>query len=192
MEKIVITKEKLMQMPDYVPLLEKMQFVKEAADLCFDRVELKIDGGLDSMPMPPLYKENTAIKSRVLMAAYAKLYLGEAFESEKNPWIMSTPDYDRFAASHIMNQIERLKRYDGEVRDKAFDVVADMRDLEKRLNTEIYGLTQVMNEPVTRIIMALQQQTTPEAVSGALNELKDAQKAFADYMESRKKQPEGT
>lgn len=191
MEKIVITKEKLMQMPDYVPLLEKMQFVKEAADLCFDRVELKIDGGLDSMPMPPLYKENTAIKSRVLMAAYAKLYLREAFESEKNPWIMSTPDFDRFAASHIMNQIERLKRYDGEVRDKAFDVVADMRDLEKRLNTEIYGLTQVMNEPVTRIIMALQQQTTPEAVIGALNELKDAQKAFADYMESRKKQPEG-
>ena len=48
-----------------------------------------------------------------------------------------------------------------------------------------------MNEPVTRIIMALQQQTTPEAVSGALNELKDAQKAFADYMETRKKQPEG-
>ena len=191
MEKIVITKEKLMQMPDYVPLLEKMQFVKEAADICFDRVELKIDGGLESMPMPPLYKENTAIKSRVLMAAYAKLYLGEAFESEKNPWIMSTPDYDRFAASHIMNQIERLKRYDGEVRDKAFDVVSDMRDLEKRLNTEIYGLTQVMNEPVTRIIMALQQQTTPEAVSGALKELKDAQKAFADYMETRKKQPEG-
>ena len=131
------------------------------------------------------------IKSRVLMAAYAKLYLGEEFESEKNAWIMSTPDYDRFAASHIMNQIERLKRYDGEVRDKAFDVVADMRDLEKRLNTEIYGLTQVMNEPVTRIIMALQQQTTPEAVSGALNELKDAQKAFADYMETRKNQPEG-
>lgn len=190
MEKIVITKEKLMQMPDYVPLLEKMQFAKEAADLCFDRVELKIDGGLDSMPMPPLYKENTAIKSRVLMAAYAKLYLGEAFESEKNTWIMSTSDFDRFAASHIMNQIERLKRYDGDVRDKAFDVVADMRDLEKRLNTEIYGLTQVMNEPVTRIIMALQQQTTPEAVSGALNELKDAQKAFADYMENRKKQPE--
>lgn len=191
MEKIVITKEKLMQMPDYVSLREKMQFVKEAADLCFDRVELKIDGGLESMPMPPLYKENMAIKSRVLMAAYAKFYLGEAFEPEKNAWIMSTTDYDRFAASHIMNQIERLKRYDGDVRDKAFDVVADMRDLEKRLNTEIYGLTQVMNEPVTRIIMALQQQTTPEAVSGALNELKDAQKAFADYMETRKNQPEG-
>ena len=73
MEGINISKEKLMQMPDYVPLREKMQFVNEAADLCFDRVELKIDGGLDSMPMPPIYKENTAIKSRVLMSAYAKL-----------------------------------------------------------------------------------------------------------------------
>ena len=47
-----------------------------------------------------------------------------------------------------------------------------------------------MNEPVTRIIMALQQQTTPEAVSVALNELKDAQKAFTDYMETRQKQAE--
>mgnify|MGYP000431148528 FL=1 len=190
MEKIQITKEKLMQIRDYVPMREKMQFVKEAADLCFDRVELKIDKGLDSVPMPPMYKENTAIKSRVLMSAYAKLYLNEPYETEKNQWLMTEADYDRFAASHIMNQIERLKRYDGEVRDKAFDVIADMRDLEKRLNTEVYGLTQVMNEPVTRIIMALQQQTTPEAVSGALNELKDAQKAFADYMDSRQKQAE--
>lgn len=179
-----------MQMPDYVPLREKMQFVKEAADLCFDRIEIKIDGGLESMPMPPLYKENTAIKSRVLMAAYAKLYLSEPYEFEKNQWLMTEQEYDRFASSHIMNQLERLKRCDGEVRDKAFDVISDMRDLEKRLNTEIYGLTQVMNEPVTRIIMALQQQTTPEAVSGALNELKDAQKAFADYMETRQKQAE--
>lgn len=190
MDKIQITKENLMRMPDYVPLREKMQFVKEAADLCFDRVELKIDGGLDSMPMPPLYKENTAIKSRVLMAAYAKLYLNELCEFEKSPWLMTESDYDRFAASHIMNQIERMKRYDGEVRDKAFDVISDMRDLEKRLNTEIYGLTQVMNEPVTRVIMAVQSQTTPEAVSGALNELKDAQKAFDDYMKSRQKQTE--
>lgn len=190
MDKIQITKENLMRMPDYVPLREKMQFVKEAADLCFDRVELKIDGGLDSMPMPPLYKENTAIKSRVLMAAYAKLYLNELYEFEKSPWLMTESEYDRFAASHIMNQIERLKRYDGEVRDKAFDVISDMRDLEKRLNTEIYGLTQVMNEPVTRIIMAVQSQTTPEAVSGALNELKDAQKAFDDYMKSRQESTE--
>lgn len=190
MEKIQITKEKLMQIRDYVPMREKMQFVKEAADLCFDRVELKIDKGLDSVPMPPMYKENTAIKSRVLMSAYAKLYLNEPYETEKNQWLMTEQEYDRFAASHIMNQLERMKRYDGEVRDKAFDVIADMRDLEKRLNTEVYGLTQVMNEPVTRIIMALQQQTTPEAVSSALNELKDAQKAFADYMDSRQKQAE--
>ena len=85
-----------MQMPDYVPLREKMQFVKEAADLCFDRIELKIDKGLDSVPMPPMYKENTAIKSRVLMAAYAKLYFGEPYEFEKNQWLMTEPEYDRF------------------------------------------------------------------------------------------------
>lgn len=187
MENVKLTREKLLSMRDYVPLTEKMQFVAEAADGCFDRMELKISGGADSLPMPPMYKDNTSIKSRMLMGAFVKLYLEEAFETDgENPWLMSVPDYDRFCGSHIFNQIERMKAEGGEVRDKAFDVLSDWRDLEKRFNTEVYNLMQVMNEPVSRIMMAMQMQTTPEAMQGLKEELESVKKEVEDYAKHKK------
>jgi hypothetical protein len=187
MENIKLTKENLLSMRDYVPLAEKMRFVAEAADGCFDRMELKISGGAESMPMPPMYRDNTSIKSRMLMGAFVKLYLEAGFETEgENPWLMSVADYDRFCGSHIFNQIERMKAEGGEVRDKAFDVLSDWRDLEKRFNTEVYNMMQVMNEPVSRIMMAMQMQTTPEAMQGLKEELESVKKELDSYAAQKK------
>ena len=187
MENIKLTKEKLLSMRDYVPLAEKMRFVAEAADGCFDRMELKISGGAESMPIPPMYRDNTSIKSRMLMGAFVKLYLEAGFETEgENPWLMSVADYDRFCGSHIFNQIERMKAEGGEVRDKAFDVLSDWRDLEKRFNTEVYNMMQVMNEPVSRIMMAMQMQTTPEAMQGLKEELESVKKELDSYAAQKK------
>nr|DAE06426.1 MAG TPA: hypothetical protein [Siphoviridae sp. ctb8j11] len=187
MENIKLTKEKLLSMRDYVPLAEKMRFVAEAAGGCFDRMELKISGGAESMPMPPMYRDNTSIKSRMLMGAFVKLYLEAGFETEgENPWLMSVADYDRFCGSHIFNQIERMKAEGGEVRDKAFDVLSDWRDLEKRFNTEVYNMMQVMNEPVSRIMMAMQMQTTPEAMQGLKEELESVKKELDSYAAQKK------
>lgn len=187
MENIKLTKENLLSMRDYVPLAEKMRFVAEAADGCFDRMELKISGGAESMPMPPMYRDNTSIKSRMLMGAFVKLYLEAGFETEgENPWLMSVADYDRFCGSHIFKQIERMKAEGGEVRDKAFDVLSDWRDLEKRFNTEVYNMMQVMNEPVSRIMMAMQMQTTPEAMQGLKEELESVKKELDSYAAQKK------
>lgn len=187
MENIKLTKENLLSMRDYVPLAEKMRFVAEAAAGCFDRMELKISGGAESMPMPPMYRDNTSIKSRMLMGALVKLYLEAGFETEgENPWLMSVADYDRFCGSHIFNQIERMKAEGGEVRDKAFDVLSDWRDLEKRFNTEVYNMMQVMNEPVSRIMMAMQMQTTPEAMQGLKEELESVKKELDSYAAQKK------
>lgn len=187
MEKFTMTKEHLMQMRDYVPLEEKMRFIKEAADGCFDRMELRISGGAESLPMPPMYKDNTSIKSRMLMGAFSRLYLGLSYEQEgENPWLMSVCDYDALAGSHIFNQIERLKAEGGAVRDKAFDVLSDWRDLEKRFNTEVYNMMQVMNEPVSRIMMAMQMQTTPEAMQGLKEELESVKKEIDNYAAQKK------
>lgn len=182
MEKIVISAEKLLEMKDYIPLGEKLRFVKEAADGCFDRMEIKIRNGSDSLPIPPLYKENTGIKSRMLMGAVARLYCKTEIDAEKeSPWLMSVEEYDRWAGSHVFNQIDRLKKGSPDVRDKAFDILADYKDLEKRLNSEIYGMLQVMNEPVSRIMTAIGQQTTPEAMQALKQELEGVQKELQDY-----------
>ena len=182
MDKIVITAEKLMEMRDYVPLAEKLRFVGEAADGCFDRMEIKIKNGADSLPIPPLYKENTGIKSRMLMGAFARLYFGAEIDAEKeSPWLMSVGEYDRWAGSHVFNQIDRLKKGRAEVRDRAFDILVDYKDLEKRMNAEIFGMLQVMNEPVSRIMTAIGQQTTPEAMTALKQELEGVQKELQDY-----------
>lgn len=202
MEKIIITAQKLMNARDYVPLSEKTRFAQEAADLCFDRMELRISGGPESLPMPPMYKENTGVKMRVLMGGFVRLYLGENIDTEKkitsdadgkerleeiSPWLMTQSEYDLYAGSHIFNQIERLKSEYGEVRDRAFDILADWRTTEKMLNAEIAGKLMVMNEPVSRIMMAMQSQTTPEVMMGLQKELEGLQKELDGYKTAREK-----
>ena len=145
MEKIIITEEAFAGMRDYVPLREKLRFLDEAADGCFDRMELKIAVGADSLPMPPLYKENAGLKARMLMGAFVRLYVGAEFEAdERCPWLMSEAEYDRWAGSHVMNQIRRFKKKDGALRDKAYDLLADWADVEQRFGCEVRAMLEVM------------------------------------------------
>lgn len=186
MEKIIITEEAFAGMRDYVPLREKLRFLDEAADGCFDRMELKIAVGADSLPMPPLYKENAGLKARMLMGAFVRLYVGAEFEAdERCPWLMSEAEYDRWAGSHVMNQIRRFKKKDGALRDKAYDLLADWAELEQRFGYEVRAMLEVMNEPVSRMMMAAQQQTTPEVLQNLKNEMERAQKELEAYAAQR-------
>lgn len=73
-----------------------------------------------------------------------------------------------------------------ELRDKAFDLLADYRDLEKMLKTEIYGMLQAMNDPVSRFQDLAAQSMTPEAVQKTLDDLKEARSAFDAAFQKRK------
>ena len=186
MEKILIPEEQFAGMRDYVPLGEKLRFLDEAADGCFDRIELKLAGGPDSLPMPPLYKENAGMKARMLMGAFVKLYVGAEFEAdERCPWLTSAAEYDRWAGSHVMNQIRRFKKKDGALRDKAYDLLADWADVEQKFGCEVRALMEVMNEPVSRIMLAIGQQTTPEVLQNLKREMETAQKELEDYAAQR-------
>ena len=202
MEKITITAEQLLRAKDYVPVALKTHYANEAANFCFDRLNLKLSGGPDSLPMPPMYKENTELKFRMLMGGFVKMYLGMEFETETEasedasgkpikrevcPWLMTQEAYDLYAGSHIFNQIERLKSEYGEVRDRAFDILADWRTTEKMLNAEISGKLMVMNEPVSRILMATQLQTTPEVMQELQKELENVQKEMEAYKKERER-----
>lgn len=45
----------------------------------------------------------------------------------------------------------------------------------------------VMNEPVSRILMAMQLQTTPEVMQGLQKELENVQKEMEAYKKEREK-----
>lgn len=176
MKPLNLNSEMILAARDYVPLAEKQQFVDHCADRCFDTLNIHAgDAGAEEV-LPPMYKENAGRRSRYMMAALVKLYLGIEAETEPDdPWMVTEAEYDRLAASHIQNQLERAKR-DLSLRGKAFDLLGDYKDLERRLNAELHALALVMNDPASRLICAMNQ-----AASGAM--LEGAKETFREAME---------
>ncbi len=182
-EKITITGKMLEEARDYVPLAEKEAWVAENAPKVFDK--LQITAGNE--PMPPMYMVNAALKSRYLMAALARLYFNvdpsvgcadsslSKEEPNEDKWLMTVAQYDRWAGSHIFNQLERMKRDSG-FRIKAFDLLADYKDLEKRFSTQISGLLAVQNDPVIR---------QSELSSAMVKELPQVMQAIKDYQDAK-------
>lgn len=181
----VLTEEELLQANTYVPLMEKVKFVNAVAEKCVEKLNIQAEANNEITAMPPLYKESMERKSRYLMGALVKLYLRSSFSSEDNDeWLMSLADYDYYAGSHIFNQLERLKSNHA-VRNQCFDIIQDYRDLEKRLNNEVYGLLQTVNEPVTRILSHISTSTTPDAMKDAMEQLEQAQEHLQEYVAER-------
>ena len=102
-----LTEEELLAARDYVPLMEKAAFAAECAGRCFDRMEVRVEGG----QVLPYFKENVERRSRYLMGGFVKLYLGEDFEPvEGETYLMSADDYD--LAGFAVGIVDRAKIID--------------------------------------------------------------------------------
>lgn len=145
-DKIEITKEMLERAEDYIPQEEKEAWIGENATKCFDRLAITV--GED--PMPPMYMVNTGRRNRYLMAFLVKRYFKRYCETEiKDDHLMTVKEYDRWAGSHVMGQLDRWK-HDVAVRDKCYDLLYDFHDLEKQFAAQINGLLAAQNDPVLR------------------------------------------
>ena len=156
MEQFILTPEMVRGARAYLPIQEKYEFSLEYAKNCFDR--LQIAAGDEQMP--PIYAENPALKARYLMYVFVARYLGIETECEpKNAALMTEEEYDRFAGSHIFQQLERIKKSNESLRDKCFDLLADYYDLCRMFSTAVHGYLDVQNDIVTR-----QYQSNREAM----------------------------
>lgn len=176
--------EKIMQNAEsYVPIRKKAEFVKYCAERCFDKLNITATSGNDTLSaMPPMWKENSELKARYMMGGLLKLYLKQEAQTDENDeWLLTEQEYDRWAAAHILNQIERMKS-NASLRDKCFDLLQDYKTLEKMLNTEVYGLIRAMNDSVSRIIAQIQASTTPESMKNAMAQLEQSKKDYEKYM----------
>ena len=143
---VEITKEFLEAARDYVPLAEKEAWVAENAPKCFDKLEITSD----EEQMPEMYLINTGLKSRYLMAALVSMYFGlNVVPDRDDEYLMATEQYDEWAGSHVINQLERWKR-DSELKFKAYDLMFDYKDLEKRFSAQLSSLLAVQNDSVIR------------------------------------------
>lgn len=188
-----ITEQDLLGANTYMQIQDKIDFVNYAAQRCFDKVEIRTDGNVEAdSGMPPYFKDSQERKNRYMMGALVRFYLKKEYEPvQGDEWLMSADDYDRYAGGHVINQIERMKSC-ARTRDRAFDLLADFRALEKMLNTEVYGMLQVMNDPVSRlnrmVFMQAKAAATPEVMRNAAMELD----ALRKEMESMKKRKEAS
>lgn len=175
---IDLTVEELNNATDYIPIMEKTQIATYVGERCFLRVEITTDGG---NRLPPMYREDKNKSSRYLMGLLAMKYLHMKFTPvEGEEYLMSADDYDRFMGSHVLNQIERYKAFP-EYRNKCFDILTDYRDLEKRVNTEIYANLQVQNDLVVRSAEYLAKSMTPESVQNLNNQTDELLKLLEEY-----------
>lgn len=187
MEKVVIKEEQMKNAVSYAPARTKEEFVEYCCRRCLSTSNIDLGIGENSA-MPSMFIEDTFVKSRYLMTALCVLYLGiprnNIAREDGDDWLMTTAEYDRYAMSHIVNQIERMKS-NAELRDKAFDVLRDYRDLEKRLNTSIYNMMSVMNDPINRLFQKLAFDMSPEALEAQKKELERIQQEMEDLKKSK-------
>lgn len=186
-----IDEESIKQVTTYIPLAAKTEWVSLVSDACMDKVELSYMD--ESMPL--MYMENADRKSRFLLGFFLRLYLNWNWEHGKDEnlvdeWLVPYDVYDEWMRGHLFAQIEKLKS-DKEVKDICFNLLSEYKDVERRLNNEIYGKLQIKNDPVSRQIMQQQASMTPEAIEQLFDGLKEAQTAFDEYKESHGEQTAG-
>lgn len=169
----------------YIPLAAKTEWVSLVSDACMDKVEMSYM----NEAMPLMYMENTDRKGRFLLGFFLRLYLNWNWEHEENEspedeWLLPYDVYDAWMRGHIFAQIEKYKSDKG-VKDICFNLISEYKDVERRLNNEIYGKLQIKNDPVARQIMQQQANMTPEAIESLFDGLKEARAAYDEYKETQ-------
>lgn len=152
--------------------------VKRIFDYDYQKDEYKT--AADDLPTTmPMYGEDTEFKSRVVLGTVLHYYLGLDIGETLS---IDTELYDNYAGSHIMNQIERFKA-NPEFKSKAFDMLADIRDFEKRLNCAVYSLLQLKNDVGGRVLNALGVMMSQEALENVIRATNEAQQGIAEERE---------
>ncbi|MBQ3281084.1 MAG: hypothetical protein IJH41_01635 [Eubacterium sp.] len=185
-----ITKEMLMRAKDYLTLNEKEGIANAVAPACIKRIwDFNFEEGRyleekDMLPgQVPMWGEDQAAKSAAFLGAVMYFYFGENIGENLT---ISHELYDLYAGSHVFNQIERFKA-DPATKNKAFDILSDIRDLEKRINCATYSLLQVKNDVAKRVLDTLQGLMASDALATVIEATKEAQEGIE---EEKRKQDE--
>lgn len=172
-----VTREMMEKAKTYIPIAMKEMIASDVARGCIKQTKLirnheEAKQEQDDMyELSPVYCESSSTKARILMTILMVFYL-EAW-GDDSPMLCSVEDYDKVASAHVLNQIERFKTTD--LREKAFDLLGDYREMEKYLNSAIYSVLREMNDPVTRFMRAMGEIGSVEGINNALEAIKEAQ-----------------
>ena len=188
--KVEITADDVMGAITYTSLSMKESLARGIAGFCIEPVEVK-EG---EEALPTMFRENRKLRQQFQMGILATL-LGREFELQtvslrgdesgeerKLAWCMDEEEYNAWASSHVMNQLERLKKgKDSEVVNRIFDILYDYKAIELMLSGAIRDELEVHNDIFNRAM----QYFTVAATQSAVNSLMDGE--LKKYVEDMRK-----
>lgn len=175
---INITEEDVLGADTYLPLSSKEQVTRTMAVLMVEPVRINTSGE-DSLPL--MVRENRKLRQQFQMGVLAaKLHReypvqmvrvrtkdGSVIEKPL-AWVMDEDEYDLWASSHVMNQLERMKKCGKpDVVNKLFDLLYDCKSIELMLSGAIHDELEQQNDIFNRAM----EYFTVSASQAALNAL---------------------
>ena len=203
---VTITPEAVANAKSYVPVGEKQMVSRAVAFFCCEAIR---PDGAESMkelpPLPMMVQENRKLRQQFQMGLLAD-YLGAEYpleiavmtdadgKEQETPLThcMAEEEYDRWAGSHVMNQLERLKKAkDHDVADKVFDILYDYKNYENMISVAIRDYMEQMNNGFNRVAEYVSLFATEEISQAVIKSLmqssEDVKEALNEVEEYKKK-----
>ena len=188
---VTITQADIEQARDYIPIRHKTAIAGLMAQICVRYAENEAHGA--DMQLPDRAVEDRMTRAQCLMGVLAGFYfkrefptLELSFETPDGKTVtqpvalcMDADTLDEWAGSHVINQLERLKK-DKKTANKVYDLLYDFRAFELMLNGAIREELDKRNDPALRMSQMMALQVSPEAMQQtfrALMDMKDGGKS---------------
>ncbi len=192
---IVITAEDIANAMTFMPLASKEVLTRSMALFCVEPVEVS---GADGEPLPTMFRENRKLRHQIQMGILATMlnrnyelqsvkYRGDdGVREERLSWCMDADEYEKWASSHVMNQLERLKKCKNtETVNKVFDLLYDYKAIEMMLSGAIRDELEARNDVLNRAM----QYLSNAAIQSAMDSMVDGE--IRKALEDRKERKDG-
>lgn len=188
-----ITRDTIKNARTYLNIGAKQRLSEQIAGWVVQPVEMNQD---DVFSIPPIYKENRALKNMLMMGILCKFYLQMEFDCDKIRFVDTEGNlieekpidyyptmeaFDDMASSAIMNQLERMKKYDKEIINTIFDFMYDYKTLEQMVNAEIKDYLAQKNDVISRAVNMLELLVSEKNLEKMQNTLTELQKELESY-----------
>jgi hypothetical protein len=182
---ITITEEDIAKVTTYVPLETKISIANIIAAFCVEKAD-------NSENSDGLYRENRKLRQMFLMGILAEMYLHKDYklqtvklsedgEAQEVRLLMDLDEYDRWASSHVMNQLERLKKdKTKKASNLMYDLLFDYKAFEGIVFGAIRDTLEAKNDILRRATAALSEAWTPETAKTAARAIKEIGSEIAE------------
>lgn len=185
-----LTDEIMQNATAYMLIEDKAGIAKTIAKKCVMDVPTAEQNlvGEKFLALPYIKGENRELKAmclmNILLSYYLKIDLGSV---EETPF--DEDKYNFYAGGSILNQIERYKS-NFDLKNKAFDLLADYKELRKFVDVEINNLIAVNNDPLARLTASISVFSSPENIKKTIEELQKVGEGYTKAIKEKKVIPE--